>query len=72
MKAFVAVADHPYHAVTDAEGAYEIRGLPPGTYTVRVWHEELGTQEHSAVIQPDKTVILDAAYSPPRTPEDRR
>ena len=42
MSAFVVVADHPYHSVTDAYGAYEIRDLPAGRYTVRVWHEELG------------------------------
>ena len=31
MSAFVAVTDHPYHAVTDATGIYEIRDLPAGT-----------------------------------------
>lgn len=69
MKAFVAVADHPYHTVTDAEGAYEIRELPPGTYTVRVWHEELGTQEQRATIEAGKAATLDIAYSAPRAAE---
>jgi hypothetical protein len=66
MTAYVAVADHPYHSVTDAEGAYEIRDLPAGSYTVRVWHEELGTQEHRVTIEREKGAILDLAYPAPR------
>src|SRR5262249_5203855 len=42
MSAFVVVTDHPYHGVTDAYGEYELRDVPPGTYTLRVWHEQLG------------------------------
>jgi plastocyanin len=66
MKAFVVVGDHPYHSVTDAEGAYEIRDLPPGSYTVRVWHEELGTQERRVTIEPQKIATLDLVYPAPR------
>jgi Carboxypeptidase regulatory-like domain len=38
-KAWVAVFDHPYFAVTGTDGAFRIDSLPPGTYHVRVWHE---------------------------------
>ena len=62
MTAFVAVADHPYHAVTDAYGTYEIRDLPTGHYTARVWHEELGTLERPVVIEAGKTAVLDVDY----------
>ena len=62
MKAFVAVTDHPYHTVTDIDGAYEIRDIPPGRYTVRVWHEELGTQEQPVTIAAGATATLDVAY----------
>ncbi len=68
MKAFVAVADHPYHTVTDIEGAYEIRDLPPGSYAVRVWHEELGTREQPVTIEADKVATLDVAYPAPQKP----
>jgi hypothetical protein len=62
MKAVVAVTDHPYHTVTDAEGAYEIRDLPPGRYVVRVWHEELGIQERPVTIGANAAETLDVAY----------
>jgi plastocyanin len=39
MTAYVLVADHPYTAVTDADGRFVIRDVPPGTYRVRMWHE---------------------------------
>lgn len=40
-RGYVAVFEHPYFAVTDAKGAFEIDGLAPGTYSVKVWHEGL-------------------------------
>jgi hypothetical protein len=70
MSAFVAVAEHPYHTVTDAYGSYEIDGLPPGTYRLRVWHEELGTEERPLTIEPDHGVTLDITYAAPRKPTE--
>jgi hypothetical protein len=63
MTAWVSVADHPYHTVTDADGAYEIRDIPPGRYTVRIWHEELGTQERPVTIVANGTETLDVSYA---------
>ncbi|MCC7542013.1 MAG: carboxypeptidase regulatory-like domain-containing protein [Deltaproteobacteria bacterium] len=39
MLGYVHVFPHPYHAVTDASGAFRIEGVPPGSYTVKAWHE---------------------------------
>ena len=36
---YIAVFDHPYFAVTDANGAFSIDSLAPGTYKMMVWHE---------------------------------
>lgn len=49
MGAWIVVVDHPYHAVTDATGEFVLENVPPGTYTMEVWHETLGavTQEVS-------------------------
>ena len=70
MVANVAVADHPYHTVTDAYGAYEIGDLPPGHYVLRVWHEELGTQERRVTVEAGKTVTVDLAYPSPAQPRE--
>lgn len=65
MSAFLDVADHPYHTVTDAYGAYELRDVPPGTYTLRVWHEELGTKEQPVTVTAGETATADLTYPAP-------
>lgn len=51
MRAVAHVIANPYFAVTDAEGAFEITGLPPGKYTLVAIHEKYGssTQEITVV-----------------------
>jgi hypothetical protein len=44
MIAHVGVVDHPYYAVTDANGAFSFGNVPPGAYEIEAWHEQLGTQ----------------------------
>lgn len=39
MRGYIAVFDHPYFAVTDANGTFAIDSLAPGSYTMMVWHE---------------------------------
>jgi plastocyanin len=39
MKAWWMVFDHPYFAVTDAKGYFEIKSAPAGTQKVVVWQE---------------------------------
>ncbi len=43
MRAWVVVADHPFYTVTTDRGEFILDNLPPGTYTVQVWQETLGT-----------------------------
>jgi hypothetical protein len=39
MNGWIYVFDHPYYAVTDESGAFTIKDVPAGEYTVEVWHE---------------------------------
>jgi plastocyanin len=52
MHAFIGVLENPYFAVSQDDGKYEIANLPPGTYTIGVWQEKLGTQEQQVTIAP--------------------
>lgn len=42
MIGYMVVKDHPYVAVTDAEGKFSLKNLPAGEWTIRVWHEKPG------------------------------
>jgi hypothetical protein len=42
MHGNVMVFDHPFFAVTGRDGAFELRGVPPGDYTLVVWQEKVG------------------------------
>jgi hypothetical protein len=39
MSAYIIVAEHPYYALSDAQGNFTIENIPPGKYTVKLWHE---------------------------------
>ncbi|HEX8141880.1 MAG TPA: carboxypeptidase regulatory-like domain-containing protein [Pyrinomonadaceae bacterium] len=44
MKAWIGVLKHPFFAVTKEDGSFEIKNVPPGTYTLEAWHEKFGTK----------------------------
>jgi uncharacterized protein (DUF2141 family) len=50
MRAYVGVLDHPFFAVTGADGAFTLAGLPPGTYTIEARHETFGTRTLSVTV----------------------
>ena len=50
VRAYIAVFDHPYFAVTDDQGAFKIDGLPAGTYNIKVWHERLSAPMTQRVV----------------------
>ena len=55
MNAWVGVVDHPFFAVTGTDGAFSLKGLPPGTYTVEAVHEKLGRQTQTVTIGEKET-----------------
>ncbi len=63
MQAYIHVVEHPYFAVTDAEGTFEIGNLPPGTYTLQAVHERLGEQESEITIGPSESQQVDFAFT---------
>ena len=40
MNGYIVVAPTPYFAVTDKNGNYEIKNVPPGKYTLKTWSED--------------------------------
>jgi hypothetical protein len=49
MKNYIRVFDHPYFAVTDADGKFEIEQAPAGDFYLVVWHEASGWRDRQTV-----------------------
>jgi plastocyanin len=62
MKGYIAVFKHPYFAITDKDGNFEMKDLPPGTYTIKAWHEKLGTQVQKVTVASGQPAKLDFVF----------
>jgi hypothetical protein len=69
MKAYAGVMDHPFFAVSDSSGKFEIRGLPEGTYNLVIWHEVLGEQEMEITVIPGESRNVDFTFDADKKPE---
>jgi plastocyanin len=58
MRAYVFAFDQPYFAVTGTDGAFAIKNLPPGTYTIEAWHEPHQTIDQTVALSPKESKII--------------
>lgn len=63
MNSYVGVVDHPYFAVSGADGAFKIADVPPGEYTVKAWHEKLGEKDGKVKVDEGGTATVDFSYA---------
>ncbi len=59
MEAFWLVQDHPYMAVTDADGNFKIEGLPVGKHSFTVWHSTSGYIWNESRTKPEMALVVD-------------
>ena len=57
MDAWMVVTEARYVGVTNAQGAVIMQEVPSGTYTLSVWHEQLGETRQSVVIGQQPTTV---------------
>lgn len=67
MKGYIAVFKHPYFAVTGKDGAFVLKDLPPGTYTITAWQEKLGTLTQKVTVAPNQVSELRFVFEPHST-----
>ncbi len=59
MRGLILVLATPYFVLTDAEGHYQLNGLPPGKYKLKVWLDSRTTLERPVELQNNTTLQLD-------------
>jgi plastocyanin len=62
MKMYLNVADNPWFAVTDENGKFQIKDLPPGEYTLAAVHEKLGEQTMKISVGPKDSKTTDFTF----------
>ena len=62
VRGFIAVAPHPFVAVTESSGEFQFDGVPPGTYQLVVWHERLGARVMPVTVEPGHTIPMNIRY----------
>ena len=58
MQAHVVVTDHPFFAVSGADGSYKIEKVPAGEYELEAWHPYLGVQKVKVDVKKDATAEI--------------
>jgi hypothetical protein len=64
MTAYIGVLPHPYFAVSDRKGTFEIARVPPGTYNIRAWHERFGDLMKRVTVKAGAPTTIDFSYAP--------
>jgi plastocyanin len=64
MKMFVNVTKSPFYAVSGPDGKFEIKGLPPGDYTLAFVHEKLGEQTQKVTLAAKDSKVVEVTFKP--------
>jgi carboxypeptidase family protein len=62
-RAWVGVSEHPFFAVTNEKGDYELPSLPPGRYTVAAWHERYASASRQIEVSEETDAAVDFELS---------
>jgi hypothetical protein len=56
------VFEHPFFAVSAADGSFAIENVPPGTYKLTAWHERFGTQAKDVTVEAGKPLTAEYTF----------
>lgn len=62
MKSYIGVFKHPFFSVSGKDGTFQIKGLPPGNYTIEAWHEKFGVQEQKVSVSAKESKTVDFTF----------
>ena len=62
MTAYLGIVPHPFHATTGEGGAFALKNLPAGKFTIEAWHEKLGTKTAEVTVAAGETKTLELVF----------
>jgi len=62
MGAYAGVLNHPFFSVSNDQGTFEIKNLPPGNYVIEAWHEKYGAQTQNVSITGSESKTVDFTF----------
>ena len=60
--AYLGVFEHPFFAATGKAGTFELKGLPPGTYGLKAWHEKFGEKTLKVKVGAEESKTVEFSY----------
>ncbi len=63
MRSYIGVVAHPFFAVTGEDGAFVLKGLPPGTYTLEAVHEKYGRKQVRVAVGPHESKTVEFRFA---------
>lgn len=57
MSAYILVVDTPYYAIADKGGHFHLPNVPPGTYTLKGWHESGAVSSQTVTVGPSPASV---------------
>ncbi|MBI3593593.1 MAG: carboxypeptidase-like regulatory domain-containing protein [Nitrospirae bacterium] len=63
MRANILVFSHPYFAMTDENGNFDISNIPPGKYKIKIWHEAFSDQEREVTVVSNQKTTFSLSLS---------
>jgi len=64
MSAFIVVTQNPFFAKVDDKGNYSIENVPPGTYTLKAWHEKAKSEGKEVKVSEGSNARVDFELRP--------
>jgi hypothetical protein len=69
MDAYVAVVPHAFAAVTDDNGTFTLARVPPGKYSIQIWHERYGKLSKTVEVTAGGTATINFDYTGQEKPQ---
>ncbi|HEV2388755.1 MAG TPA: carboxypeptidase regulatory-like domain-containing protein [Candidatus Acidoferrales bacterium] len=62
MKAYIFTFPNPYFSTSGSDGAFTIKNVPPGAYTIEAWQEQYGTMDQQVTVAASQSQTVNFTF----------